>query len=77
MNIIYRAFRHDDWSADIIFEVRNDKIKGLELMKTQDLHISEEDIRSAVFNKIVAEKEILNTHNEFYETHVGNTGTHI
>lgn len=63
-----RTFSQDDWEIEVNLEVKDEKISDLELVNSREFSASAEEIKAAMFGKIFAEKEVLNTLNELHTT---------
>jgi lipoate-protein ligase A len=64
----HRIFSHDDWEIETNLEVSEDKIADLKIVNMRNFSASEQEITMAMFGKIFAEKEVLNTLNELHAT---------
>ncbi len=66
--IIHRTFSSDEWEVEMNMELEEGKVKDLEVVKTSNFNVQPEAIKTSMFGKIFAEKEVLNTLNELHET---------
>jgi lipoate-protein ligase A len=63
-----RTFSKDAWEIEMNLEVIDDEISDLDLVKSSDFSRPASEIKAAMFGKIFAEKEVLNTLNELHRT---------
>jgi lipoate-protein ligase A len=66
--IVNRTFKDVDWSVELNFELENNTIMDLQIINAIDHGFSYNALITSMFGRIFAEKEVLNTLKELYET---------
>jgi len=66
--LLNRTFTNNDWEIEMNLEVNQEKIADLDILKVHNFNVPSSEIKAAMFGKIFAEKEVLNTLNELHTT---------
>ncbi len=66
--IFNRTYIEKDWNVELNLELKEKKIMELEIVRASGYDVSYDTLITSMFGKIFAEKEVLNTLKELYET---------